>query len=296
MNMLTTGQHTQRMMILILGIALFFLAACTATPISPDGAAEARSKLTALQNDANLADRARVEVREAETAVSVAEKPLSKSPEDAALGKHRVYMADSKVEIAKAKASARYAESQRARLGEERDEARLKARTREADNARRDANSARDAADAAKNSEKESAAAAARKEAELRKQIDELEAKATERGLVLTLGDVLFSTGSAELRGGANSNLDKLVNFLNKYPERNVQIEGHTDNVGSADYNQGLSQRRAESVRSYLQQQGIAPQRLSASGIGMGQPIADNASAAGRQQNRRVEIIIDHQA
>lgn len=290
MNMLMADQQTQRlMMIFILGMALVLLAACTATPVSPAGAAEARGKLTALQNDPNLADRARVEVREAETAVSVAEKPLSDSPEDVALGKYLVYMADSKVEIAKAKASARYAESQRTRLGEERDEARLKARTLEADNARDDA-------EAARSSEAESAAAAARKEAELRQQIDDLEAKTTERGLVLTLGDVLFATGSAELRGGANSNLNKLVNFLNQYPERNVQIEGHTDNVGSADYNQGLSQRRAESVRSYLRQQGIAPDRLSASGMGMDQPIADNTSPNGRQQNRRVEIIIDHQA
>lgn len=289
MNMLMTGQQTQRLlMILILGMALILLAACTATPVSPAGAAEARGKLTALKNDVNLADRARVEVREAETAVSVAEKPLSNSPEDVALGKHRVYMADSKVEIAKARASARYAESLRTRLGEQRDAARLEARTREADNARYDA-------EAARSSQAESAAASARKEAELRQQIDELEAKTTERGLVLTLGDVLFATGSAELRGGANSNLNKLVNFLNQYPERNVQIEGHTDNVGSADYNQGLSQRRAESVRSYLRQQGIAPQRLSASGMGMNQPIADNTSANGRQQNRRVEIIIDHQ-
>lgn len=83
------------------------------------------------------------------------------------------------------------------------------------------------------------------------------------------------------------------MSFLNQYPEQSVQIEGHTDNVGSAEYNQGLSQRRADSVSHYLTRLGIASQRLSASGIGMDQPVANNDSATGRQQNRRVEIIIE---
>ena len=84
------------------------------------------------------------------------------------------------------------------------------------------------------------------------------------------------------------------MSFLNQYPERRVLIEGHTDNVGSADYNQGLSQRRADSVRYYLTQQGIASQRLSTDGIGMDRPVANNDTATGRQQNRRVEIIIEN--
>jgi outer membrane protein OmpA-like peptidoglycan-associated protein len=112
--------------------------------------------------------------------------------------------------------------------------------------------------------------------------------------LVLTLGDVLFTTGSAALQAGASTRLNKLVAFLNQYPDRRVLIEGHTDNVGDAGYNQGLSQRRAETVQSYLTGQGIGSQRLTASGKGLSQPIAGNDSAAGRQQNRRVEIIIEN--
>jgi outer membrane protein OmpA-like peptidoglycan-associated protein len=112
----------------------------------------------------------------------------------------------------------------------------------------------------------------------------------------LTLGDVLFESGRAELKAGAVSNLTRLVVFLNQNPGRNVEIEGHTDNVGSDDYNQGLSQRRADSVKAYLVQQGIGSQRIVASGKGESQPITDNESASGRQQNRRVEVIIDNPA
>ena len=130
---------------------------------------------------------------------------------------------------------------------------------------------------------------------ELQRQIAELQAKVTDRGIVLTLGDVLFETNRAgtEFRS-ANGNLNKLVAFLNKYPDRTVNIEGYTDSTGSADYNMGLSQRRADTVRSYLVNQGIGSGRLVASGKGMSSPVAGNDSATGRQQNRRVEVIINN--
>ncbi|MEX2327244.1 MAG: OmpA family protein, partial [Pseudomonadales bacterium] len=131
-----------------------------------------------------------------------------------------------------------------------------------------------------------------REAAKLRRQIEELKARETDRGLVLTLGDVLFDTNKSELKAGATSNLSKLVAFLNDYPERTVEIEGHTDNTGDAAYNQALSQRRADAVRNWLMQQGINSERLTASGKGMIVPIEDNSSAIGRQMNRRVEVII----
>lgn len=261
------------------------LASCVTPPDSPEGAEQARSALTALQNDPNLADRARVEIRRAEAAVRTAEQPLPET--NTALGRHRVYMADQAVAIAKAKATTRYTEAQREKLAEQRNEARLEARSRQVGQARNEAEQARRA-------EAQASAASAQQAAEYRRQIDELQAEVTDRGLVLTLGDVLFATNSAELQSRANSNLDKLVGFLKEYPERRVQIEGHTDNVGSVQYNQDLSQRRANSVRDYLTQHGIASQRLSTAGMGMGQPVASNDSSAGRQQNRRVEIIIEN--
>lgn len=280
--------HARIAGILVFATAVSFLvASCATAPQNPPGSAEVRSKLTALQSNSSLADQVPVELREAEAAVLAAEAPVGK---DVALGAHRVYMADRKVEIAMATASTRYAEDQRAALSQARDDARLNARTQEADRARRETATAQSATDAAL----ASAAVAAKEADELQRQIDVLQAEATDRGLVLTLGDVLFGTGRSDLTSGGTNTLDKLVVFLNNYPDRNVVIEGHTDDVGSLDMNQTLSQHRADSVKFYLVQQGIRHKRLAASGMGETQPIADNQSPSGRQQNRRVEVIINN--
>lgn len=272
-------------------VSSLLLAGCAAAPVSPEGAVDARGKLTTLQADPDLAGRAPVALKAAEAAVRLAEEPLLNDP---ALGAHRVYIADRKVEIAIAEASTRYAEEQRAKLGEERARARLDARTREADMAREDADVARVAAADDADAARVAAAEAAQYSDELQRQIDVLQAEATDRGLVLTLGDVLFTSGRADLKAGAASNLNQLVAFLSEYSNRSVEIEGHTDSVGSEDSNQGLSQRRADSVRTYLIQQGIRSERLTASGKGEHQPVAGNDSESGRQQNRRVEIIIEN--
>jgi outer membrane protein OmpA-like peptidoglycan-associated protein len=131
---------------------------------------------------------------------------------------------------------------------------------------------------------------------ELQQQIQQLNAKETERGWVVTLGDVLFDTGRAELKEGSLSNLSKLSAFLNRYQDRKVQIEGHTDSIGSSGSNQGLSERRANSVRRYLENQGISADRLTTAGLGEDSPVTDNDTAASRQQNRRVEVIIANTA
>jgi outer membrane protein OmpA-like peptidoglycan-associated protein len=265
-------------------VASLLLAACATGPVKPSGADEARAKLTQLQSNPDLATRAPVAIKEAELAVRVAEEPEA----DPALGQYRVYMADRKVDIATARAKTAFAEDQRAGLSQQRDQARLDARTREADASTSKLATTRVAlADATQQS-----ADLQRQSADLQRQLDELNAKPTDRGLVLTLGDVLFATGRSDLKVGATSKLNQLVIFLNNYPTRTVAIEGYTDNVGSDDYNLGLSQRRADSVKSYLTVQGIASTRLSADGRGESSPVAENDSAAGRQQNRRVEVII----
>jgi outer membrane protein OmpA-like peptidoglycan-associated protein len=256
------------------------VAGCATAPQSPEGSADVRGKLSALQSNSNLASKVPVEIREAEAAVVIAEAPVGKN---VALGEHRIYMADRMVEIAMAKAATRYAEDQRAMLAQRRDKARLDARTHEADMAHRQVAMAQSKAEA----ERALALAAATRAAS-----NEVEAAAKDRGLVLTLGDVLFATGRSDLRPGGNSTLDKLVVFLNEYPDRNVLIEGHTDDVGSLEMNQTLSQHRADAVKLYLTQHGIQSKRVVASGMGETQPIADNLSASGRQQNRRVEVII----
>jgi outer membrane protein OmpA-like peptidoglycan-associated protein len=283
-------------------VASILLAACTTAPTKPDGAAEVRVKLTQLQSDPNLASRAATAIKDADAAVRAAEQPEA----DKEVAAHRVYIADRKVDTAKELAEARFAEDQRAVITAEGERARLDARTREADAAKdqvavaKAENAAqRLAADQARgDSERAAQVAAASSEqqaAELQRQIDVLQAKQTDRGLVLTLGDVLFTTGKADLKPGAAGNLNKLAAFLSKYPDRSATIQGYTDSVGSDEYNQRLSERRADSVKAYLTAQGISSMRLSALGKGRSDPVADNESADGRQQNRRVEVIISNQ-
>jgi outer membrane protein OmpA-like peptidoglycan-associated protein len=120
----------------------------------------------------------------------------------------------------------------------------------------------------------------------------DMQARQTERGLVLTVGDVLFETDRAELKPGAARQLDKLADALRENPDFTVAIEGHTDSTGQHGYNMQLSERRAESVRRHLTARGVDPSRLQAVGFGPDQPVASNAHAAGRQQNRRVEVVI----
>jgi outer membrane protein OmpA-like peptidoglycan-associated protein len=300
---MNTTKHSERILrgtLIATAVASILLAACATAPVKPDGAAEARVKLTQLQSDPNLASRAAAAIKDADVAVRAAEQPEA----DKALAAHRVYLADRKVDTAKALAETRFAEDQRAALTAQRDSARLDARTREADaakgqvaTARAEGASQKVAADQARGEADAAHVAAASSEAqaaELQRQVDVLQAKPTDRGLVLTLGDVLFTTGRADLKPGATGNLNKLVAFLDKYPDRSVAIQGYTDSVGSEDSNQRLSERRADSVKSYLTGQGIGSIRLSASGKGQSDPVAGNDSAAGRQQNRRVEVIISN--
>jgi outer membrane protein OmpA-like peptidoglycan-associated protein len=127
---------------------------------------------------------------------------------------------------------------------------------------------------------------------QLAQELANLKARETNRGLVLTLGDVLFDVNQATLTPGAMNNLSTLVTFLKEHPDRHVTIEGYTDSAGSEAYNLELSQRRAEAVRNFLLQSGIEASRLTATGYGEASPIAPNTTAAGRLQNRRVEVVI----
>jgi outer membrane protein OmpA-like peptidoglycan-associated protein len=315
------------------------LAGCASMPKAPPGSEAVRSKLTTLKSQTQLAAQVPVVLEQAEKAVVLAETPQA----DAKLAAHRVYLADRLVDTARATAETRLAEEQRAGLKQQSDDARLAARTREADaaqraaaaaqsdaasarvaaensrlavnsavtaantaradadNARADATTARSEADSARNQAEAArvaadtaaaAAAAKAQQQELERQIALLQAKTTERGLVLTLGDVLFASGSDQLKPGAVGHLDRLVGFMGMYGDRVAMIEGHTDSVGEEGYNQGLSQRRADSVKAYLAGRGVALMRLTSIGKGESYPIAGNESAGGRQQNRRVEVVI----
>lgn len=119
-----------------------------------------------------------------------------------------------------------------------------------------------------------------------------LKAKKTERGYVITLGDVLFDYDKASLRPGAQQNIYPLVTFLKDYPDEDVAIEGFTDSTGTASYNLELSGLRAQSVEGFLRENGIDAARMTTQGFGLTRPVATNATELGRQQNRRVEVVI----
>jgi outer membrane protein OmpA-like peptidoglycan-associated protein len=114
----------------------------------------------------------------------------------------------------------------------------------------------------------------------------------TPRGLVVDMDDVLFDTGKSDLRPEGREDLAKLSGIVLNYPSLRLTIEGHTDNTGNAEINQTLSEQRANAVRDYLVNQGLAAGSVSALGLGMNNPVADNGTAEGRQKNRRVEIIV----
>jgi outer membrane protein OmpA-like peptidoglycan-associated protein len=280
--------YTWRRSLIGAAIAASLFAGCASVPEQPVGSAAVRAKLTALQGDANLATRAPVATKDAELAVQQAEI----AQPDVALAAHRVYIADRKVDTARALAQTKFAEEERTALNEQSEKARLDSRTREADVAKSDAVTAQ--ADAA--AAQLAANVSQQQASELQRQLEILQARPTDRGLVLTLGDTLFATGKSELKSGATANLDRVTAFMTEYPQRTAAIEGYTDSMGSEEYNQDLSQRRADAVKRYLVGQGVETTRLSSAGRGEDAPVADNESAAGRQQNRRVEVVISQAA
>ena len=134
-----------------------------------------------------------------------------------------------------------------------------------------------------------------RQAAELRQDFgnDQIDVINTGSELVVRMPqDILFAIDSAQVNSGLRSDLGVLAQSLNQYPDTTVAVVGHTDNTGSASYNQGLSERRAQSVTSILTQNGVNPARLRAIGAGENQPLASNLTPEGRAQNRRVEITI----
>jgi outer membrane protein OmpA-like peptidoglycan-associated protein len=157
------------------------------------------------------------------------------------------------------------------------------------------------AAEAETEKARQAAAQAEAEKAELRAQLlnqlnSILQTRDSARGLIVNMSDVLFDTGSYTLKPGAREKLAKISGIVLAHPGLNLQIEGHTDSVGTDEFNQQLSERRADTVRDFLAEQGVSPSSITAKGFGKTQPVASNDTADGRQRNRRVELVVNGDA
>jgi outer membrane protein OmpA-like peptidoglycan-associated protein len=261
-----------------MGLALV-LAGCASTP-RPNAALEsARTATQAAEADPNVHKYAALDLEAAKKQLEIAEA-AALHHEDAAVAQP-AYLAAQTARLAKSHAAAKADDARVAAGQAERDKIQLAARTRDVDSAKMATSSALGQRDQA-----------TEQAARLQAEVDQLKATPTPRGLVLTLGDVLFDTGKAELNSGSGRKLDQLAQFLTEHPERRVQIDGFTDSIGTDSYNQDLSQRRADAVKSSLTGRGVDSSRIGSRGYGKGFPVANNTDSGGRQLNRRVEVVI----
>jgi outer membrane protein OmpA-like peptidoglycan-associated protein len=260
------------------------LAACTTVPDRNAALDDAHSRFSVAQRDPQVGALAPEELKRATESLRTADE-AQKAGRDRATVDHLAYMSSQRLTIAQDTAASKAAQALTAGAAAERDRLRLAARTNEAAAAQQDASA----------SQRQLARSDARV-ADLQTQLNALNAKKTERGMVVTLGDVLFDSGKSQLLAASSQNMAQLAEFFKRNPERKASIEGHTDNVGSAESNRTLSDHRAGAVKAALVRMDVPANRLSTQGFGEDSPVASNDTPAGRQMNRRVEIVISPDA
>lgn len=270
------------------------LAACAGPPERNLALEAVHQRSAEAQSDPQLQRLAPLELRSAQAAVLAADQS-AQSGASLSTVNHAAYMAAQRLTLAKEAASARAAQEEVAGAAGQRDRQRLASRTQEADEARQQLGavqqqSARQkkaliAADAAAQSQQSQVQ-------DLESQLRDLNARQTPQGLVLVLDDVLFDTGQSRLLAPATPKIGRVADFLKANPARTARVEGYTDNVGSTQFNQTLSEHRAEAVHQVLLTLGVPAGQLSTRAYGEAQPVASNDLASGRQMNRRVEIVI----
>ena len=289
-------------------LAAATLAACSSVPQSNARLEKARDDYRSLQADPRAQNHAGGEMKLAGDAINQASAAWGRDESEAQVN-HLAYLASQRVAIVRATMDMKTAEGMVNSAAADRSKVQLEARTQEADAAQRSAAAARQTAQVAQmntaNAER-SADAARSDSAEAQRQtqlvlernrqletrLKELNAKATPRGLVITLGDVLFDVNRSALQPDGLRRVDQLAAVLKEFPQRNALVEGFTDSTGSDTYNQTLSGQRADAVRTALMRQGIAAERVAARGYGETSPASSNTTAEGRQLNRRVEIVL----
>lgn len=246
----------KQLMIPALLAASVALAACSTPPNT--NLEQARTNYSGLQADPQASKVAALETKEASDYLDKADKAYL-DKEDQAKVDQLAYLTNQRVEVAKQTIALRTAEANLKNAAAQRAQARLDAR-----------------------------------DAQIKQLQDSLNAKQTDRGTVVTFGDVLFATNKADLKSSGLVNINKLAQFLQENPDRKVIVEGYTDSTGAASYNQSLSERRANSVRMALVKMGVDPARIVAQGYGKEYPVAENSNVSGRAMNRRVEVTISN--
>lgn len=278
---------------IVLAVAAL-MAGCSSTPKTTSMLEQARSDYTVAQGNPNVATHAPLEMKLATEAMAQANVEANERGSDDKIN-NLAYLAKQKIALTQEVTKRRMAEAEMANADKERDQLRLDARTNEANAARLSAEKATQATQVAQSNAAQSQLAAQQAQAraaQLEAQLAELAAKKTARGIIITLGDVLFGTDLSRLTPDGMRSARKLADVLQQNPQRKVLIEGFADSTGGADYNQGLSERRAGAVRTALLDMGVARERIDMRGYGEAFPVAANDSAASRQLNRRVEIVL----
>ena len=270
--------------------ALLGMAGCETAPETSGVLDEARSAVSTAEADPNVTKYAPTELDRARKLLVNAEGAAKEKGAKDKSTAHYAYLATQMARISQQRAQEQVATA-RVKAGEtERQKILLTARESEADQAKAQAQQAVSNAQNAQAQVQQAQAESQR----LAAQLENMQASQTPRGIVLTLDDVLFDTGKAQLKTGATRSIDQIAAFLKENPDRRVQVEGFTDSQGADDYNLELSQSRADSVAMAIIQRGVDAQRVRALGYGEGYPVASNDSAGSRQLNRRVEIIVSN--
>lgn len=281
----------------ILGLAVVVaLGGCASTPRQDANLEESRAAVAAAHADPTVKGDANVEMVKADAALMSADTALSNGSALVEVD-HQAYLADRYARAARMHGALLSSQAEIAQQDNRRNAVLLQARNADVRTANANAEASRMAATDANAQAAASAADLADanvRAAGLASDLASLQAKQTDRGVVITLGDVLFASGKSELQGNADRSLDALASFLQSHPERLVRIEGFTDSVGSESLNQGLSERRAASVAAALTRRGIDSARLRSQGYGESYPVGNNGTPTGRQDNRRVEVVISN--
>lgn len=277
-------------------VGAILISACASTPKTLPEVEQARADVQTLAGEPGSDQIASKELADARQSLQGAELALKEGRKEDAL--HYAYLASKQAETGEARIKEEQSRRAVTQGEADRNKVLLEARTREAQEAAEAARQQQAQAEAARQqaeSARQEALAAKAQAEDMQKQLADLQAKQTERGMVLTLGDVLFDTGAATLKPGANAQMERIAQFMQKNPEAKVMVEGHTDSRGSDQYNEELSQRRAQAVQDALATRGVDRSRVEAIGRGEAYPVASNDTPAGRQQNRRVELVFSDQ-